>query len=523
MAHIHPFMQRRGDNFYFRIQVPVELRQMVGQREFTRTLKTGDRAKALPLALELGAVAKRLFDALRQPTMSSSEFIKLLRAAREKLAINEIKSEHIQVVADLEEQHKREMRVSKLQAQVDTYERLLERLPPTTHASFTATPTLATEVAIIAPVPTFTHVLDKYLEDYPKDKRGEMFKKIQPALILLRDFIGDKPVNAVRQTDLNAFFHLVGRLPPKWAAGCKRLSLTPQELAKIDHPVSLSPKTFDDNYVVPVRLFLKSAIKDWQDQGFPTTLTTEGTEYQGDREEGENKQRAFTKKELERLFNGPELNAYKDDPNEVHKWWLPLIGLFTGARVREICQLNPMTDMLEDSDSGVPYFWITTMTESEKGIKKTTKNKVSRRNVPIHSTLVKLGFLDYLKKLQQRGAKQIFPSWSPNNGRASTQAEKWFREFLEEIGLRDDTAFAKITGMHAFRHTLLTRASNTVPRIDAGPITGHTDKAKGDQRGYEGEVPVLNKQLLLEAIDFGFELREVAARPNQPVQPESTD
>ena len=60
MAYIHPFMQRRGDNFYFRIQVPVELRQMVDQREFTRTLKTGDRAKAVSLALKLGSVAKHL-------------------------------------------------------------------------------------------------------------------------------------------------------------------------------------------------------------------------------------------------------------------------------------------------------------------------------------------------------------------------------------------------------------------------------------------------------------------------------
>lgn len=228
MAYVHPFMQRRGDNFHFRIQVPVELRQMVGQREYTKTLKTGDRATAIPLALELGSVAKRLFCALRQPHMSSSELIKHLHVAREKLKTDDIKSQilqdffdlksqHIQDVADLQEQHKREMRESKLQTQVDSYERLLERFPPLAYASPSPTSMAAPEVARTASVPTFTSVVDTFLGDYPKDKRAEMFKKIQPALILLRDFVGNKPITAVRQTDLNDFFKLVGRLPPKWA------------------------------------------------------------------------------------------------------------------------------------------------------------------------------------------------------------------------------------------------------------------------------------------------------------------
>jgi hypothetical protein len=99
MGYMHPFMQRRGDRFYFRIQVPAALRDFVGQREFTKALKTGDRSKALPWALELGSIAKHLFDELQQPTMSKAEMMQLLAAARAKLRIDELRNLHEHEVA----------------------------------------------------------------------------------------------------------------------------------------------------------------------------------------------------------------------------------------------------------------------------------------------------------------------------------------------------------------------------------------------------------------------------------------
>lgn len=42
MTNHHPFLQRRGDRFHFRIEIPSSLRQLIGQREFTKSLKTGD-------------------------------------------------------------------------------------------------------------------------------------------------------------------------------------------------------------------------------------------------------------------------------------------------------------------------------------------------------------------------------------------------------------------------------------------------------------------------------------------------
>ena len=527
MSTKYPFLQRRGNFFHFRIEIPRDLRCLIGKREFTRSLKTVARSRALPLALELGAVAKRLFDSLRDSTMSSNQLLDLLRVAQAKLngdlRIEELKDE----IDDIKAHHRRDVHVAKLEAKVESLQfalkhsetaagRFLVEARP--HGDTNSLPSASADKTKNAvAVPKVFAVIDGFLTAYPKDKRAAMFKKHLAALTLLRDFLGDRPVSELRQADINGFFAFVGRLPPRWADTCKRLRITNIELAKTDHPHKLGPKTFENNYQDPVRLFLKAATRDWQDQGFPSTLTTEGIEYTGDRKKGENKQRALTKLELERLFNGPELNALKIDARESHKWWLLLIGLFTGARVNEICQLNPQTDVLFERESGIPYLWITNETEGDDRIKKSTKTAGSKRKMPIHSKLVQLGLIEYLSRLKDTGAKLLFPSWDPTNGRASTQAEKWFRELLVTIDLRDDTLGFKVTGMHVFRHTLLALASNTVPTIDAGALTGHAGHKNIVQRGYEGELSLKNKQALLEAIDYKFTIDAVTLSSSKSV------
>jgi hypothetical protein len=60
-----PYLQRRGDTYFFRIAVPSNLRLSFGVKELTRTLKTPDRRVAVPRALHLASKALRLFAELR--------------------------------------------------------------------------------------------------------------------------------------------------------------------------------------------------------------------------------------------------------------------------------------------------------------------------------------------------------------------------------------------------------------------------------------------------------------------------
>ena len=101
--------------------------------------------------------------------------------------------------------------------------------------------------------------------------------------------------------------------------------------------------------------------------------------------------------------------------------------------------------------------------------------------MPIHSALIKRGILSYIDEVQKQGAKLLFPSFKPSRGKASGEAEKWFRQFLKDVGLRDDTHGAKVLGMHAFRSTFSNAAMNA--GVDESSIVGHAGEGRVNDDG----------------------------------------
>jgi hypothetical protein len=146
-----------------------------------------------------------------------------------------------------------------------------ERSAPSTQASGGATPTLGQVVK---------HFLDNY------DKAAPMFKKHQAALGLLLESVGNVPVSQVRQLQIDAYFDMLCRLQPRWADEVRRKGISVQQLAKLAHGATLSPKTFEYSYMASVRPFLAEAKRLFGDVGFPQNLTVEGIKYKGTQKEG---------------------------------------------------------------------------------------------------------------------------------------------------------------------------------------------------------------------------------------------
>jgi integrase len=250
---------------------------------------------------------------------------------------------------------------------------------------------------------------------------------------------------------------------------------------------------------------------NWQDQGFPVTLTTEGVEYLGEDDEGQRRQRDFSNEELARLF-WIELAPFRTSADEDHKWWLPALAFYTGARVNELCQVNPQVDIGVSKDQ-IAYMLVTEDTEADERVRKSVKAR-RQRHVPLHPELIAAGFMAYVDRVRKSKSKLLFPAWTPTNSRASTQAERWFRDLLRANGLRDESAGRRLVGFHAFRHTLLARAANSKPPVDAGAITGHADPSKSSVvRGYEGELLLATKLRTLQGIEFGFNPTKIPRTP----------
>jgi len=505
MSRSFPFIQRRGFTLTFRIAVPADLRDLVGLSEVTKTLKTGDKSVAAPLALIYAARVKRAYSAVRESAadMDEEKLKNLTVATKLKLRLDRIEDTYTDELAAQNTRHRAE--IARLRLEVENMslkqrlaapERIQVGSPAPTSSAAPAAQPRATS-------PQLSKVVGAFLAGFPKKKAAPMFKKHGAVLPLMLDVIGDKPVHDLRQADLNRFFVVVQKLPPRWSDLCRQRSIKPAVLAEEVHIKTMASKTFEDTYKACVRSFLKDARVQWQDEGFPVTLTTEGISYSGTRKAGENKQRGFTDSELARLFGGEEMKLFATERNLENQYWLPQIGLHTGARVNEICQLNPQIDICQEASSGIWYFLFDKDTDGDERIIKSVKNETSKRKVPIHSRLLSLGLLGYVDRVKASGSKLLFPAWKPSRGRASSVGEKWFRDFIVEAGLRDDTVGARLVGMHAFRSTLLERAFNATPPLDATSITGHAGKADAVVRNYQGELSLTNKQQILEAIRFG--------------------
>ena len=158
----------------------------------------------------------------------------------------------------------------------------------------------------------------------------------------------------------------------------------------------------------------------------------------------------FTNEELAKIFSAPVFTGCKSqhcwwdagdhDVHETSRFWIPLVALFTGARLAEIVQME-VVDVR--AYGGVRFFDINDKDE------KTLKTKSSKRQIPIHPELVKIGFLDYVSRRKKAGDERLFPEIrkSKADGTYSSTFSKWFNNFLNRTGVK-----TKLNCFHSFRH-----------------------------------------------------------------------
>lgn len=172
---------------------------------------------------------------------------------------------------------------------------------------------------------------------------------------------------------------------------------------------------------------------------------------------------AFSQAQVD-LMLSELLNNQSKLVNLDYQKWGPLIGLYTGARLNEICQIE-LSDIKEDG--GIWYFDI-----NDEGDKKHLKNTASRRIVPIHEQLLKLGLLDYVGALKSRGETRLFPAFSLSAKEGYGRAlGRWFNDrFLVQLDIK-----SKDLVFHSFRHGMITKLLQAgVEENLAKAIVGHT-------------------------------------------------
>jgi integrase len=190
-------------------------------------------------------------------------------------------------------------------------------------------------------------------------------------------------------------------------------------------------------------------------------------------ERAESERVPFSDADLSKLFASPIFTHYAlpsvARAGKDAAYWLPLLGLFTGARISELAQL--WTDDVTNTEAAG---WVIAF-RSNKDRGQSIKSRSGVRDVPVHPELIRLGFADYVQAVAATGTGPLFPAVPPSqkNG-AGGEVSKWFGQFKTAQGFGPDQTF------HSFRHTLETRLQAlgiAESHIDA--IVGHAAKGEG--------------------------------------------
>lgn len=158
--------------------------------------------------------------------------------------------------------------------------------------------------------------------------------------------------------------------------------------------------------------------------------------------------RKYSDEDLSSLFNSKQyIEGTHDRP---FKFWIPLIGLLSGARINEIAQLT-VNDIYEDTKAECWVFDINT--DDEDGNKSLKRNSHKRRT-PVHPILIELGLNEYAATLKKYGETRLFPELQFNEmGNYGVTASKWFNNTYTNT--RNCNISTPKTSFHSLRHNFI--------------------------------------------------------------------
>jgi len=246
----------------------------------------------------------------------------------------------------------------------------------------------------------------------------------------------------------------------------------------------ISARTID-TYTEVISQVYKTTIKKLADNPVEKRLV-------GKKQRMKSNRKPFTPDELTRIFDPERLNLCAN-PADV---FVPILGLLTGSRPSNICQLRLGDIRREDGINVISYHDYL----SDNSAKTDATNRIA----PLHPILEKIGFLRYLddiKNLPDTNATTLIFPWLNlyEQGYADVPTQN-FTKVLKELGIW----VFNVKVFYSLRHTTNQRMKDRgVPEDFRSQYIGHENDSV-NHRTYGGTTPT---KFLLEAVipHLGFE------------------
>jgi len=435
---------KRGNTFYFRREVPFELREQLGRREFKVSLCTGYLRSAQHRATTLSDFTYRLYRSLRNGSMAeltndqiqslADQWLKQVLdeaevdrihprskplsidnvddredvlgmvqlEAREQLGTNNYSqvSNHVDIfLRDNPELPIEKESLEYRQLSREVLKRFVEycrvemkrnkgdysdELPSSVSTSMI----LAQPERPQAERLSLKDAVEKYIEDKtngPKPWSLSSQKDIPPQVRQFVEIVGkDHLIGDLTRDDVRSYREVMLKLPARRTSNpYKGKSLKQLLRMNVPEDKRLAPKTLDTRFT-NIRTFLNWAeLEGCVDRSKPLNAILVAPEANSTTKT----RTPFSQGDLTNLFHSTEYVT--DKHSKAWHYWIPILALFTGARAEELAQLH--TSDIKQIDE----VWVLDINEIGD---KRVKTKAGKRRVPLHPFLLNdLNFLGLVR------------------------------------------------------------------------------------------------------------------------------
>ena len=281
-----------------------------------------------------------------------------------------------------------------------------------------------------------------------EDIRGKTNDEVRNSVKFLTECFGDIPIGDIDKEKSNIIKNHIKTYPKNRTKIPKYRDKDFHSLMKMKIPQK------DKIHLTTINKHLGnlSSFMNWcVNNGYCTTNPFIGMKIKQKRSPRDERDR-FSEKEIKEIFSKQNYLHYtKVEKDSYYRYWVPLIGVFTGMRCGEICSLY-LDNVRGITGNKRSKRWCFDIVEEPKRPDKRLKTRSSRRIVPIHDTLLELGFVDFIKLLKKDPErKRVFEELKYSEGSyVRNISQFWNRRYLPLLGIKTDK-----NGFHSFRHSVI--------------------------------------------------------------------
>ncbi len=298
---------------------------------------------------------------------------------------------------------------------------------------------------------------------------------------LFLDVLGDVDIQIITHQAMMQFREKLSRLPANRDKKAQFKGKSIEQLLAMKNVEPINRATLN-KYLVRASTLFRWAVR----HGYITANVAEGLTLPKSGRADQQRE-AYSNEDIKKIID--QLNYDKNNP---HRFWIPLIGMYQGMRLDEICQLYISDIVVIDE---VPC--ISVNSDADKKL----KNDASERIIPIHPMLIRRGFLGYVEELRKQKQTRLWERLVNRRDGYSTDYGKWYQNFNRKyITTNPKRVF------HSFRHSLANglKQAGVQETLIAG-ILGHSIGSVTNERYGKRFEP---KPLLaaLTHLDYGIDM-----------------